>query len=1417
MAPDPLIASAFVQIAPEPKSVAAFGRNLKTQLDTQLKKSPIAVPVKVQLLAFKRDLSTQLKNAGLTVPVEPVLAKDFREKVQRAATTALAGLTIPVSVTGGGRGTGTARGGTGTGGGGGAPQGSKTSFEQGLVRVTQAREAAERALGRALSETADSEERATLVSRARTKVQQAIDRADQFAISVGKTKFEGLKLQGAEETELIEKLRQKVAVEKTATKATNDSAAADRRAAAAAEARTDRSVAQAALRGRLGDVGSAGALATTPVTQARARLREAEAIERSARSLAKQEAASRKSLRTEGLLTIETAKRSAALQREIQVLAQSAAAEAVKQREAVKTALAEQRAGQAAADRARRQEQALRGGGATILSRLGARGATLAAGGEFLAGAALVTALAGAVDAAADFEVQLNLIEATAGATREEMEAIASTARELGRDITLPAVGANDAAAAMQELAKAGLNVQDSIAGARGVLQLATAGQIENAQATELVASALNAFGLAGTQAVRVADLLTGASIESQGSISDMGVALQQSAAAARQAGLSLEDTVALLTILARNGLRGSDAGTSLRTSLIRLINPSKKAQEELDRLNVRIRDAQGNIRPEIYNDLANALNSLGAGGRDKALATIFGQDAFRAAAILGREGTTGLNEMRTATQEAGLAAEIAGARTEGFAGTVESLKNSSETLGVSIGTALIPPLDILLQSFGANIMVINKFIDAIGRLKNALPDTDDFELPFELPGDDAVRNFLGSPGDFGRELDKLTAGGRAGFLGGFFDPIEGETEEARQALASLEPVMTALRGNAAALGSELAVAFGAGGDANLASDSAVEFIRDLKDNITDATPNAEALREALDQLERAVVALGRAPTTLEIETLLKTGGIPSQLADIQGRLDQGPPLEFDLTIDQRRAKAASEAAAREAESAFRLQFENAPPLIFDALFNLAVPTAKEKGAEAAAAFNASFGTTIALAELTPGVADDLSALNAELAKRQGLLDRLQATQAESPTKSREAAIGRAAERVKEIRDAIETITKQEATNAKSAADEIAKARNEADQKFLDALGLDKGRLSNAILRSAATTSLQDDIKTHTALRDFLKKSIDEARKTIKDAKTRAEAVQSLTSELIQENQTIEDLIRQAAEGLATIFDLRVGIAQTTGNVSTLRRLFAKRLRELEKALVEAIAQAGKNSQLALELRDKINDTRRAAFDAINESFELDIEFAETSGNESATTRAREAYIAQLQREQRFYKKGSLEWKRIRNEIANQRKAIAEARGEADRMFTELAFQFMTTQQGFFANVMGNLLPSGAVGGTVAGRLAARGGGRGGGGSGRSPAVGNFLDKFNTGAPDPMVAGPGLPFGTSAGDPGGVLSEQSRVATAESRAGFSAAQAATVIALLRQMVTLLGGIDTKGKHPEARRSQRSGGAKMDVM
>lgn len=295
----------------------------------------------------------------------------------------------------------------------------------------------------------------------------------------------------------------------------------------------------------------------------------------------------------------------------------------------------------------------------------------------------------------AQFERSLNTMQVVSSATATQMKAVSDRARALGADLSLPAVSASDAAQAMTELAKGGLSVQQSISAAKGTLQLAAAAEVDNATAATIAARALNSFKLGGDQAGRVADVLANAANASTGEITDMALALQQSSAVAHQAGLSIEDTATAISLMANAGIVGSDAGTSLKTMLQRLVPVTSRAKKEVKELGIEFQDAHGNLLPlpQILENYKNGLSSLTPVQRQSALQQIFGTDAIRAANILIDEGAAGFNRMHTSLSRQGSAAAIAAAKMKGLAGAWEGFTSNVQTAAIAAGTHALPVL----------------------------------------------------------------------------------------------------------------------------------------------------------------------------------------------------------------------------------------------------------------------------------------------------------------------------------------------------------------------------------------------------------------------------------------------------------------------------------------------------------------------------------------------------------------------------------------------------------------------------------------------------------------------------------------------------------------------------------------------------
>ena len=332
-----------------------------------------------------------------------------------------------------------------------------------------------------------------------------------------------------------------------------------------------------------------------------------------------------------------------------------------------------------------------------------------------LVGAGALAAGVASVKMAGDYEQGLNIFKSVSGATAQQMAMVAAKARELGQDASLPGVSARDAANAMTELSKAGLSVNDTLAASKGVMSLAKAGQIDVADAATIAAQALNAFKLKGSDAGKVADILANGANASATDIRGLSLGLQQSAAVASQFGVSLEDTVTTLGLFANRGMQGSDAGTSLKTMLISLANPSKKAANLMHQLGINAYDASGKFvgMRQLAQNLQNGLKGLSEEQKQQALATIFGTDAFRAAAFLADSAGKSYDDMSKAVGRSGAAMDLAKAQNSGFNGALDNLKSTLETVATDFGQKLLPELTKIIKQL-ADSGVIEAFGNAL-------------------------------------------------------------------------------------------------------------------------------------------------------------------------------------------------------------------------------------------------------------------------------------------------------------------------------------------------------------------------------------------------------------------------------------------------------------------------------------------------------------------------------------------------------------------------------------------------------------------------------------------------------------------------------------------------------------------------------
>ena len=322
--------------------------------------------------------------------------------------------------------------------------------------------------------------------------------------------------------------------------------------------------------------------------------------------------------------------------------------------------------------------------------------------------------VASSVNLEKQFSQSMNMIGANTGAPAKELDKLKKLAIDLGASTSF---SANEAADAMLELAKSGLTPATIQSGAlAGTLQLAAAGGTSLESAATIASNALNTFNLKGKDMASISAALAGGANASTASVESLGQALQQVGPGAKNAGLNLNDTVGVLAAFDNAGIKGSDAGTSLKTMLTRLVPTTKKARNAMKDLGLKFTDAHGSFLPitEIAQRLQDKMSGLSEAERTTAMATIFGSDATRAATVLMEEGSKGVNKYIKATKDKGAAEKAAEARMSGTAGALERLSGAWETFRLQIGLKVAPVVQMAADKLGGLLDLLGDNSDTV-------------------------------------------------------------------------------------------------------------------------------------------------------------------------------------------------------------------------------------------------------------------------------------------------------------------------------------------------------------------------------------------------------------------------------------------------------------------------------------------------------------------------------------------------------------------------------------------------------------------------------------------------------------------------------------------------------------------------------
>lgn len=369
------------------------------------------------------------------------------------------------------------------------------------------------------------------------------------------------------------------------------------------------------------------------------------------------------------------------------------------------------------------ESAATRAGGALLSMAAGAAKLAVAVGA--ISFTAVTAGIASSVTTAASFEKQMSAVTAVMDqaqlAAVGGSKALSDLALQLGAQTSF---SASEAAQGLEELAKAGVSVQDIMGGgAKASLDLAAAGGISVADAAAIASNAMNTFNKSGAEMGGIADTISGAANASAIDVHQFGLSLSSVGAVAATVGVSFEDTATAIAVLGQNGLKGSDAGTSLKTMLLNLSPANKAAAQEMQALGIITAEganqfftAEGKAKglADISQILQDATANLTQEQKLNALQTIFGTDAIRASAIMANNGAAGFTKMSDAMAASGGASAVADARLDNLAGSIEKMKGSIETASITFGLHLLPTLKRVTD---AATELVNKAIPGLDKL----------------------------------------------------------------------------------------------------------------------------------------------------------------------------------------------------------------------------------------------------------------------------------------------------------------------------------------------------------------------------------------------------------------------------------------------------------------------------------------------------------------------------------------------------------------------------------------------------------------------------------------------------------------------------------------------------------------------------
>lgn len=342
--------------------------------------------------------------------------------------------------------------------------------------------------------------------------------------------------------------------------------------------------------------------------------------------------------------------------------------------------------------------------GISALGGIASKGLTASTVAISAVSAALSTCAGYAIKVGSDFEAGMSNVEAISSASAQSvttasgemvdgLTALTEKAKEMGATTKF---SATESSQALNYMAMAGWDAQAMYDGLAGIMTLAAASGEDLATTSDIVTDALTAFGMQASESGHFADVLAQVSASANTNVGLLGETFKYVAPLCGTMGYSAEDASIAIGLMANSGIKGSQAGTALKTAIANMAAPTKAMAAQMAALGIEITNSDGSSKSlmEVMQNLRTSFDGLSESEQAAAASTIFGKESMSGMLAVINASDEDFAKLTESIYNCdGAAEQMAATMQDNLQGQITILESGVEGLGIAVYEKLQEPL----------------------------------------------------------------------------------------------------------------------------------------------------------------------------------------------------------------------------------------------------------------------------------------------------------------------------------------------------------------------------------------------------------------------------------------------------------------------------------------------------------------------------------------------------------------------------------------------------------------------------------------------------------------------------------------------------------------------------------------------------